>query len=132
MGRIFELAEQTRAAIDNLTINATDEVAMKSSILYPKWKSGENYTLGERVNHNGMLYKITQDHASQDDWAPDAAPSLFAKILISDPDAIPEWEQPDSTNTYSKGDKVAHNGKTWVSDVDNNSWEPGVYGWAEV
>lgn len=29
------------------------------------------------------------------------------------------------------GDKVAHNGKTWVSDVDNNVWEPGVYGWIE-
>ena len=52
--------------------------------------------------------------------------------LIPDPDVIPEWEQPDSTNPYSKGDKVTHNGKTWVSDVDNNVWEPGVYGWSEV
>lgn len=26
---------------------------------------------------------------------------------------IPEWEQPDSTNPYMAGDKVAHNGKTW-------------------
>lgn len=42
------------------------------------------------------------------------------------------WEQPDSTNAYGKGDKVAHNGKTWVSTLDNNSWEPGVYGWDEV
>ena len=24
------------------------------------------------------------------------------------------------------------NGKTWVSLVDNNVWEPGVYGWTEV
>lgn len=24
------------------------------------------------------------------------------------------------------------NGKTWVSDVDNNVGEPGVYGWTEV
>ena len=22
--------------------------------------------------------------------------------------------------------------KTWVSDVDNNVWEPGVYGWVEI
>lgn len=29
------------------------------------------------------------------------------------------------------GDKVTHNGKTWTSIVDNNVWEPGVYGWAE-
>ena len=63
---------------------------------------------------------------------PDAAPSLYAKVLIPDPDVIPEWEQPESTNPYTKGDKVTHNEKTWVSDVDNNSWEPGVYGWSEA
>lgn len=60
------------------------------------------------------------------------ADGLFAKVLIPDENVIPEWEQPDSTNTYQKGDKVAHNGKTWVSEVDNNSWEPGVYGWSEA
>ena len=32
-------------------------------------------------------------------------------------------------DAYNIGDKVTHNGKTWVSDVDNNVWEPGVYGW---
>ena len=33
----------------------------------------------------------------------------------------PEWEQPGSTNGYSKGDKVTHNGKTWESLVDRRS-----------
>ena len=28
-------------------------------------------------------------------------------------------------------EKVTHNGKTWVSDVDSNVWESGVYGWSE-
>ena len=60
------------------------------------------------------------------------APSLFAKVLIPDTDTIPEWEQPDSTNPYAKGDKVTHNGKTWISTADGNVWEPGVYGWEEV
>ena len=53
-------------------------------------------------------------------------------MLIPDETIIPEWEQPDSTNPYSAGDKVMHNGKTWVSDIDNNVWEPGVYGWTEL
>ena len=30
------------------------------------------------------------------------------------------------------GDKVTHNGKTWVSDIDNNVWEPGLHGWTEL
>ena len=82
--------------------------------------------------YNGILYKVLTAHTSQDDWTPDAAPSLFTKVLIPDETVIFEWEQPDSTNTYSAGDKVTHNGKTWVSDIDNNSWEPGVYGWTEL
>lgn len=60
------------------------------------------------------------------------APSLFAKVLIPDSSTVPEWEQPDSTNPYAKGDKVTHNGKTWISTADGNVWEPGVYGWEEV
>lgn len=43
-----------------------------------------------------------------------------------------ETSQLDSTNPYTKGDKVTHNGKTWISDIDNNVWEPGVYGWMEA
>lgn len=132
MGLIYDLAIQTRDAIDNLTVNATDEVALQSSLLYPKWKSGKSYVTGYRLNYEGILYKVLQDHTSQDDWTPDVASSLFTKVLIPDENVVPEWEQPDSTNPYAKGDKVTHNGKTWVSDVDNNVWEPGVYGWSEA
>ena len=65
-------------------------------------------------------------------WEPKNAPALWAKVLIPDETVVPEWEQPDSTNPYSAGDKVTHNGKTWVSDIDNNVWEPGVYGWTKI
>ena len=45
---------------------------------------------------------------------------------------IPEWEQPDSTNPYMRGNRVMHGGKMWESDVENNVWEPGIYGWHEI
>lgn len=125
-------AEAIIAALVTLRGSATDEQALSVPVLYPAWRSGVDYVTGQRVLHSGVLYKVLQDHTSQDDWAPDAAPSLFAKVLIADPDVIPEWEQPDSTNPYRNGDKVTHNGKTWTSDIDNNVWEPGVYGWTEI
>ena len=125
-------AEAIVAALVKLRESATDEQALSVPVLYPAWRSGVNYVAGQRVLHGGVLYKALQDHTSQDDWTPDAAPSLFAKVLIPDAETIPEWEQPDSTNPYSKGDKVTHNGKTWTSDLDNNVWEPGVYGWTET
>lgn len=122
-------AEAIVEALVKLRESATDEQALSVPVLYPAWRSGVDYVTGQRVLHGCVLYKVLQDHTSQDDWTPGAAPSLFAKVLIPDAETIPEWEQPDSTNPYSKGDKVTHNGKTWISDIDNNVWEPGVYGW---
>jgi len=129
----IELAQKLRGYIEKAAMSLDDTDALDAVQLYPSWKNNHEYdTVGERVRYDGILYKVLQPHTSQSAWTPPAAPSLFAKVLIPDPDAIPEWEQPDSTNPYMKGDKVTHNGKTWVSDVDSNVWEPGVYGWTEV
>ena len=113
-------------ALVTLRDSATDEQALEVPVLYPAWKTGKSYKQGDRVLYEGVLYKVLNDHTSQSDWMPSAASSLFAKVLISDPNVIPEWEQPDSTNPYMKGDKVTHNGSTWISLVDNNVWEPSV------
>lgn len=125
-------AYQFRKLLEKQSDQLSDEDILQVPVFVEHWQTNTIYEVGKRVNHNGIIYKCLTAHTSQDTWTPDAAPSLFAKVLIPDPDTIPEWEQPDSTNTYSKGDKVTHNGKIWASDVDNNSWEPGVYGWSEV
>lgn len=119
-------------ALVKLRNSITDEQAIGVSAIYPTWKEGVSYKVGERVLYNETLYKVLTAHTSQADWMPNVAPSLFAKVLIKDSNIIPEWEQPDSTNPYAKGDRVTHNGKTWISDIDGNVWEPGVYGWSEV
>jgi len=129
---IISEARKFRAEFVKLRELATDEMSLQTPNLYPIWKEDVVYTVGERVLHNETLYKVLQNHTSQTGWEPDVAVSLFAKVLIPDENAIPAWEQPDSTNTYKTGDKVTHNDKTWVSTVDNNSWEPGVYGWEVV
>ena len=111
---------------------ATDEMSLEVPNLYPAWKEGVTYLTNERVLYDWTLYKVLQEHTSQADWTPVDTPSLYAKVLIPDENVIPEWEQPDSTNPYKKGDKVTHNGSVWISDVDLNTWEPGVYGWSLV
>lgn len=117
----------------------TDEQALGVAALYPDWEDitdGTTLVVGERVNYKDILYKVIQEHKKQADWNPVDAPSQFAKVLIPDPNVVPEWEQPESTNGYSTGDHVSHNGKTWESLVDNNVWEPGAVGseslWKEV
>lgn len=127
-----EQARQIRKLLERQTDTMDDTEILDYPDFVEHWKSDVNYGVGKRINHNGTIYKCLTAHTSQGDWTPDVASSLFAKVLIPDPDIIPEWEQPDSTNPYMKGDKVTHNGKTWVSDLDNNVWEPGVYGWSEA
>lgn len=133
---LIEKARELRKILEKAmtaTQSLTEAEAITATCLHPKW-SGDSvqYEAGQRVQDDGILYTVLQAHTSQPDWKPVDAPSLFAKVLIPDPTVVPEWEQPESTNPYSKGDKVAHNGKTWVSDIDGNVWEPGVYGWTEV
>ena len=114
-----------------------DALALEVKVIYPVWDgNGVKYAKDHKVRYKGVLYKCLTEHASQADWAPDTAPSLWAKVLIPDPEVIPEWEQPLSTKGYKKGDRVKHKDKTWESLVDNNVWEPGIVGtegqWKEV
>ena len=109
-----------------------DADALEIATAYPEWLGAGHYVPGTKVLYEDVLYKCITEHDGQLDWNPVDAPSLWTKVLIPDDGTIPAWEQPDSTNPYMKGDKVTHNGKTWISDVDNNVWEPGFYGWTEV
>lgn len=110
-----------------------DSVAANYANLYSTWVADKAYEANERISYNGVVYKVLMAHTSQADWTPYVAHSLYAKVLTSaNPNEVLAWEQPDSTNPYMTGDKVYHNEKTWISNCDNNVWEPGVYGWDEV
>lgn len=110
-----------------------DEVtASEHTALFSEWNAGIAYTTGNIRQYEECLYKCLQSHTAQEDWTPDKAVSLWKKI--GDPsEEFPEWSQPvGAGDAYMKGDKVSYTGKHWVSDVDNNVWMPGVYGWSEV
>ena len=116
--------------INSITIE--DETALRMVEYYPA-PDAASYAEGDRIQYNGKLYKCLQAHTAQADWNPVDAPSLWVEVLAGqDGTAIGEWVQPDSTNPYMRGDRVSYNGKTYESEVDNNVWAPGVYGWVEI
>lgn len=132
MGKYLEAAQKIRAVMNTAAGMLTDEQAVQVVTLFPVWDSTATYAVDDRVRYLGVLYKCITAHTAQETWTPTDSPSLWTKVL-TDPDGeILPWEQPDSTNPYMTGDKVTHNGKTWISTVDNNVWEPGEYGWDEV
>jgi hypothetical protein len=128
----IDAKEKSLTKIGKIVANQVtdDVVALSIQEFYDIWEEGVAYPVGRYITHNDILYKVLQPHTAQESWAPDVAPSLFAKVL-TDPtgETILEWQQPDSTNPYMKGDKVKHNGMTYECEIDNNVWEPGVYGW---
>lgn len=121
-----------RKKIEELALPMTDADAFAVPELFPMWKTDHEYAVGDRVQYESTLYKCLTAHTSQSTWTPSDSPSLW--VRVDDPSQEwPEWVQPvGSTDTYAKDSKVSHNEKHWISDVDNNVWEPGVYGWTEV
>lgn len=121
-------AKLLRNLIEQLAITLDDATALTGIELFPTWGL-ISYSIGDRVQYNGTLYKCIQAHTAQSDWTPDATPALWVVVSI---DEYPEWVQPTGAHdAYAKGSKVTHNGKKWISSYDANVWEPGVYGWEE-
>ena len=130
---LVEQAQAIRAGMQALARTASDAVLLAQPMaMYDEWNAESvAYTLNDIRQYNGLLYRCVQAHTSQATWTPEAAASLWTRI--ADPaQEWPEWIQPTGAhNAYAQGAKVSHNGKHWISDVDANVWEPGVYGWTE-
>lgn len=123
-------AIELREAINIVVSNIDDETAMSVKSLLPKWDgNGIQYIKDIRLTYNDEFYRCIQNHKSQPDWQPDKAVSLFVKI--SNPvEEWPKWVQPlGAIDAYRAGDKVSHKGVFYRSILDNNVWEPGIYGW---
>ena len=135
-------ADETKAVSDIAFVvmaeNGTvDEVTASEHMdVFAPWQPGVAYAVGQLLTYGQgegvRLYKCVQAHTAQADWTPEAAASLWA--LAGDPnEEWPAWSQPiGAHDAYGAGEKVSHQDKHWVSGVDGNVWEPGVYGWDEA
>lgn len=127
----IERARALRPYIEKAAISLTDEDALQAVELFPQWVVEHAYVVGERLQYNGILYRVVQAHTSQADWAPDITPALFVVVSL---DEWPEFVQPTGAHdAYNKGDKVTFNGKHYISLMDGNVYSPAVYpaGWQE-
>ena len=132
---LVELAQKLRPYIEKAALSLSDEDALEAIDLFPKWDPNHTqYLIDDKVKYNSILYRCLQSHMPQESWDPVSAPSLWAKVLIPDPNVVPEWEQPDSTNPYQIGDRVMFEGQVYESVISNNIWSPEQYpaGWKAI
>jgi len=123
-----------RALIEKAAASLPDEDALEGVELFPAWAAGVEYAADIRVRYEDKLYRCVQAHTSQDGWEPPAVPALWTEV--AKPGEIPVWKQPTGAqDAYMTGDKVhfpTADDPVYVSTVDNNVWQPGVYGWELV
>lgn len=127
-------ARRLKPYIYKAATSLTDSDALEAVELFPVWAVDTAYDKGIRVRYADKLYRCEQSHTSQTGWEPPAVPALWTDV--AKPGEIPVWKQPSGAqDAYMTGDKVhfpGENDPVYISTVDNNVWEPTVYGWTLV
>ena len=133
----LQAAEQLRKALQMFAQTLTDDEALEIATVYPAYAVGVLYRAGTFITYgiNGVgdpqLYKVVQEHTSQEDWTPDKTPALYTPIGLTD-DGYPVWSKPTgSHDAYNIGDVVDYNGTLYKSLIDGNVYSPDEYpaGW---
>lgn len=120
-----QMKNLTILTVNSLSATLDDAQVMSISTLFPDWKVGGEYKVGNIVRYNGELYRSLFDSTGAPEHTPDMAVALWKKIGEPGDDGILPWVQPlGYSDAYKKGDKVKHKDKIWVSLVDSNTWEP--------
>lgn len=129
--RPLSLAEvqemMVRAQIN--TLAEDDATALRMIAFYPEWESGKAYTsangfqMGYKTTRNGRLWKLRQEHTSQDNWAPGetGTESLWEEICESH-DGTKYDPIPYSGNmALEAGKYYSQSGKTYLCNRDTGN-----------
>ena len=134
-----QLTEQMRRALQMFVQSLADEQALEVATVYPKYKVGKNYAVGEIFTHgenavgDPQLYRTAQAHTSAEEWPPESSPALYTPIGLTE-SGYPVWSQPTGAHdAYNTGDIVDFNGTLYESLIDGNTYSPEAYpaGWKE-
>ena len=137
MNNKLQTWEQIGRALQMFAQTLTNEEAVEIATLYPPYKVGINYTEGVFLTYgknevgDPQLYKVIQDHISQEDWEPNKTPTLYEPIGLNS-QGYPIWSKPSGAHdAYNIGDIVDYNSALYKSLIDGNVYSPDEYpaGW---
>ena len=114
-----------RHKIEQAAALQSDEDALESIELFPRWEAGIAVATGERYQYNGKLYKVIQAHTTQADWTPDITPALYTEVSVVEWPEIPE--NIPSTAPWMSGDKGTWKEQHKICTIDYCTWNPDQY-----
>ena len=136
----LQVMEQFGRAIQMFAQSLENDKALEIATLYPKYEVGKSYvtgeyfTYGENSTGDPQLYKVVQNHTSQEDWKPEDTSTLYEPVGLTS-EGYPVWSKPSgSHDSYNTGDIVDYNGTLYKSLIDGNVYSPDEYpsGWEAV
>ena len=89
-------AIRLRSIVEQAAQSLPDNVAVTAKMFYPAWEEGAAYRVGEKVQRNGKLWRVVQEHTSQTGWEPENTVSL--------------WEQINETHSGTIDDPIPYEG----------------------
>ena len=127
----LQAAEQFRRAVQLFAAQLGETQAREVATIYPRYAPGTAYTRGQYItagedgNGDPLLYRVEQDHSSQEDWPPASTQALYTCISLT-PGGYPLWSPPTGAqDAYKTGDIVSYEEQLWQSKIDGNATPPG-------
>ncbi len=91
-----EYAQKLRPIVEQAMQSIDGNEALTAKALYPQWAVNTAYSVGEKVQRNGKLWRVVQAHTSQTGWEPENTTSL--------------WEQINETHSGTIDDPILYEG----------------------
>lgn len=129
--RMLELRRAVQMFLSTLDADTQAAAMMEVASVFPRYEVGKAYkakdvfSYGENGVGDPQLYQVLQEHTSAAEWAPDATPSLYKAIGVSE-NGYPEFVQPISAvDAYEYGNIVWFKGELYRSIFEGaNVWSP--------
>lgn len=124
------LFDSVKTAISPILMRSemSDMEAVKAKYFFPEWVPNFEYKQGWIISYNDSLFRIGQDHTSQDTWIPgeERIGALYSKIELTE-EGYEIWKEWDGVSgSYAKDQIVQdpNDGKLYKSLIENNVWGP--------
>lgn len=118
LGEVQEM--MVRAQINTLPVD--DATALRMVAYYPEWTAGTAYAAGDRLVHNGDLYKVLQAHTAQETWLPGTGTESLYTRIDEQHDGTKYDPIPYNGNMALKAGKYySQSGKTYLCNRDTGN-----------